>query len=113
MSEVLADRRIPAGDDYLSAEELAALTPEALIARTTALKPLVAEHAAEAEGLRRPVDAVWNAIRASGYFYTYVPRRFGGLEFDPDTYERDDPRARRVAARRAHVHLARRGRARD
>lgn len=86
MSEALADRRIPAGDDYLSADELAALTPEALIARTTALKPLVAAHAAEAERLRRPVDAVWSAIRASGYFYIYVPRRFGGLEYDPDTY---------------------------
>ncbi|MFC3713020.1 acyl-CoA dehydrogenase family protein [Sphingoaurantiacus capsulatus] len=86
MSEPLADRRIPAGDDYLSAAELAALTPDELVRRMATLKPLVAEHAEEAERLRRPVDAVWNAIRASGYFYTYVPKRFGGLEFDPDTY---------------------------
>lgn len=86
MSEALADRRIPTGGDYLSAAELAALTPEILIDRMAALKPLAADHANEAERLRRPVDAVWNAIRATGYFYVYVPRRFGGLEFDPDTY---------------------------
>ncbi|AMG72631.1 acyl-CoA dehydrogenase family protein [Sphingopyxis granuli] len=86
MTEPLADRRIPAGDDYLSREELDAITPEGLIERTRALKPLVAERAASAERQRRPDDEVWNALRRSGYFYLYVPRRFGGLEFDPDTY---------------------------
>lgn len=84
--EPLADRRIPAGDDFLSAEELAAITPEMLIARMQALKPLVAKHAAEAERLRRPVDEVWNAIRATGYFYQLVPKAMGGLEFDMDTF---------------------------
>ncbi len=86
MSEALADRRIPAGDDFLSREELDAITPEILIERTTALKPLVAERANSAERDRRPDDDVWNALRRSGYFYIYVPRRHGGLEFDPDTY---------------------------
>ncbi|WP_375195389.1 acyl-CoA dehydrogenase family protein [Sphingobium sp.] len=82
----LAECQIPPGDDFLSAEELAQLTPERLIERTRALKPLLANHAREAERLRRPVDAVWAAIRKSGYFYLMVPRRFGGLELTPDEY---------------------------
>ena len=86
MSEQLAERRIPAGDDFLTAEELGSITPQILIERMRALKPLVASRAASAERARKPDDDVWNAIRRSGYFYVYVPRRFGGLEFDPDTY---------------------------
>lgn len=85
-SETLADRRIPAGDDFLKPAEVAALTPAELTARITALKPMIAAASAEAERLRRPVDEVWNALRATGYFYMYVPRRFGGLEFDPQAY---------------------------
>ena len=86
MTEALADRRIPAGDDFLSPEEIDSLTPDELIARTTALKPLVAERARMAEQNRRPDDDVWNALRKSGYFYMYVPKKHGGLQFDPDTY---------------------------
>lgn len=86
MTQALADRRIPAGDDFLSRAELDAITPELLIERMQALAPLVESRAAAAELARKPDDEVWNAIRASGYFYIYVPRRFGGLEFDPDTY---------------------------
>ena len=81
-----ADRRIPAGGDWLSAEQLAALTPEELIRRTRALAPMVAAHAAEAECLRRPVDSVWQALRDSGVFYHFVPKVYGGLEFDLDTF---------------------------
>lgn len=84
--EKLADRRIPKGDDFLPPEEVAALTPQELLKRIKALQPLIASQSAEAESLRRPTDEVWNALRASGYFYIYVPRMFGGLEFDPDTY---------------------------
>lgn len=84
--EAFADRRIPKGGDWLSREELAALTPEELVRRTTALKPLVAAHAAECEELRRPVDAVWSAIRKTGVFYHFVPKRYGGLEFDIDSF---------------------------
>lgn len=86
MAEPLADRRIPRGDDFLPADELASLTPAGLIDRMRALKPLIASRAAAAEQARKPDDEVWAALRASGYFYIYVPRRFGGLEFDPDTY---------------------------
>lgn len=84
--EVFADRRIPQGGDWLPREELASLTPEELVRRTTALKPLIAAHAMECEKLRRPVDAVWNAIRKTGCFYQFVPKRYGGLEFDIDTF---------------------------
>lgn len=82
----LADRRVPKGDDWLSREELEALTPEELVRRTTALKPLVAANALECERLRRPVDAVWDAIRKTGCFYHFVPKRYGGLEFDIDSF---------------------------
>lgn len=77
---------IPAGNDFLSREELAALTPHELIERTTALKPLLQRHAAECERIRRPVVDVWNAIRATGCFYHFLPRKYGGLEFDVDTF---------------------------
>lgn len=77
---------IPAGDDFLSRRELAALTPEELIRRTTALKPLLQRHAAECERNRRPVTEVWNAIRATGCFYHFLPRKYGGLEFDVDSF---------------------------
>jgi len=82
----LADRRIPDGNDFLSATELKSLTPDELIRRTTALKPLIAAHARECEALRRPVDEVWNAIRKTGVFYHFVPRVYGGLEFDVDSF---------------------------
>lgn len=82
----LADRRIPAGNDFLSAEALKALNPAELTRRIQALAPMIAENAAEAERLRRPVDVVWSALRASGYFYQFVPKRFGGMETDFDSF---------------------------
>jgi alkylation response protein AidB-like acyl-CoA dehydrogenase len=81
-----ADRRIPDGGDWLSKEELAQLTPTALRDRMLALAPLAAQHAREAEELRRPVDAVWNAIRKSGFFYQFVPKKYGGLEATPEDF---------------------------
>lgn len=82
----LADNRIPAGGDWLSREALAVLTPAELVARCRALTPLLAAHAAEAESLRRPVDSVWQALRDSGMFYHFVPKAYGGLEFDLETF---------------------------
>ena len=81
-----ADRRIPKGDDFLSRAELESLTPQELVRRTTELKPMIAAHARECEILRRPVDKVWAAIRRTGVFYHFVPKVYGGLEFDVDTF---------------------------
>lgn len=84
--EPLADRRIPRGDDFLSPDAVAALTPELIVERMKALAPRIAAAAGEAERLRRPVDEIWAAIRAAGYFYIYVPKAFGGLEVTPDQF---------------------------
>lgn len=77
---------IPAGDDFLHRDALAALTPAELVRRTTELRPLLAAHAEECERTRRPVTAVWNAIRATGCFYHFLPRKYGGLEFGVDSF---------------------------
>ena len=82
----LADRRIPSGGDWLSPAELAALTPAVVAERMKALQPRIAAAAPEAERQRRPVDEIWSAIRASGYFYQYVPKVFGGLEVTTDQF---------------------------
>lgn len=82
----LADRRIPAGDDFLSPQALAELTPDLLVRRMKDLQPRIAVAAEEAERLRRPVDEIWNALRAAGYFYQFVPKAFGGLEVTTDQF---------------------------
>jgi 3-hydroxy-9,10-secoandrosta-1,3,5(10)-triene-9,17-dione monooxygenase len=82
----LADRRIPEGKDFLSREDVARLDPAELVRRVKALQPLIAGKAGEAEKLRRPVDEVWSALRASGIFYMLIPKRFGGLEADFDAF---------------------------
>jgi alkylation response protein AidB-like acyl-CoA dehydrogenase len=51
-----------------------------------ALVPLVAERAAAAEQQRRPDDDVIEALRASGVFRSFVPRRFGGYEIDLEPF---------------------------
>lgn len=80
------ERRIPAGDDFLSPAELKALTPEELTRRTEALAPHLRDNAAQAERQRRPVEAVWLALRRSGFFYQFVPRIFGGMATDTDAF---------------------------
>jgi alkylation response protein AidB-like acyl-CoA dehydrogenase len=82
----LADRRIPTGGDFLSAKALAELTPDLLVQRMKDLAPRIAAAAQEAERLRRPVDEIWNALRAAGYFYQFVPKAFGGLEVTTDQF---------------------------
>ena len=57
-----------------------------LVERANALAPLLARHAAEAERLRQPHDDVIRALRESGIFELMVPRCYGGLELDLDTF---------------------------
>ena len=56
--------------------------PDGLTDRVRALTPLIAEHAAQAEADRKPVDEVIEALERSGVFKSFVPRRFGGYEID-------------------------------
>jgi alkylation response protein AidB-like acyl-CoA dehydrogenase len=73
--------RPPDFTNRLSAAELATITPRRLVERVEAVVPFVTAHAAEAEAQRRPVDAVVDAIHATGVFHHFVPQRYGGLEF--------------------------------
>lgn len=77
-------RHMPRPDDFLSPDELKALTAAKIIAATQALKPRLAAAARQAEEQRRPVDALWDDLRRSGYFYMLVPKKYGGLEADID-----------------------------
>ncbi|MCP2256019.1 Acyl-CoA dehydrogenase [Prauserella aidingensis] len=71
---------IPAGEDFLSREELDSLTPAILRQRLEALKPLIAERARSVEENRRPDPEVWAALRKTGVFYMFIPKALGGLE---------------------------------
>lgn len=51
-----------------------------LVARATALVPLLREHAEESAKLRRAVPAVIDAIDEADLFNLFVPKRYGGHE---------------------------------
>ena len=57
-----------------------------LVKRARALMPLLAEHAAEAERLRKPVDSVIKALEEAEIYKLMVPKCYGGLELDMDTF---------------------------
>lgn len=76
----------PGETGWLTRDEVAALTPQIVRERIRALQPLIAEHAAESERLRYPHPKVWEAIRATGFFYHFVPRLYGGCEFGPEDF---------------------------
>ena len=61
---------------------------EALLARASALGPLIREHADAAERDRRLTPAVIDAMRAAGLFRMFTPRSLGGFEADPITVAR-------------------------
>jgi alkylation response protein AidB-like acyl-CoA dehydrogenase len=85
-SEAVVAIQRPAGDDFLAPEEVRKLTPEVLVQRALALKPLLAERARAAEKERRPDETVWAEMRRAGFFYQFVPRRFGGMEVTPEQF---------------------------
>jgi 3-hydroxy-9,10-secoandrosta-1,3,5(10)-triene-9,17-dione monooxygenase len=76
----------PVHQDWLSTEELAALTPDVLHERAREIGQLAATFALEAEQNRQPADAVIDAVRKSGLIYHFVPNRFGGLEYDLQSF---------------------------
>ncbi len=53
---------------------------EELVARATALVPLIREHAAETSEDRAVSPAVMEALEEAELFNLFVPRRFGGHE---------------------------------
>lgn len=59
---------------------------EGLLDRVRAVVPLVAERAADAEQRRKPDDDVIEALKATGVFRSFVPRRFGGYEIDLELF---------------------------
>ena len=66
--------------DWLSPDELKELTVEKIVARVTALQPLIAAKAQQAEIEREADHEVWSALRKTGIFYLMVPQSRGGLE---------------------------------
>jgi len=76
----------PGENGWLTPAEVAALTPEIVRGRVTALKPMIAEYAAESERLGYPHPWVWDALRATGFFYHFVPKKYGGCEFGPEDF---------------------------
>ena len=57
-----------------------------LAARARALIPMLAENAAQAEKQRKPVDAVITALEEAEIYKLMVPKCYGGLELDMDTF---------------------------
>jgi len=62
------------------------LPVEGLLDRVRAVVPLVAERAFDAEQRRKPDDDVIDALKATGVFRSFVPRRFGGYEIDLELF---------------------------
>lgn len=76
----------PGDTGWLSPEQVAALTPESVRESIRALQPLIAEYAGESEQLGYPHPRVWEAVRATGFFYHFVPKIYGGCEFGPEDF---------------------------
>ena len=57
-----------------------------LAARARALIPMLAENAVQAEKQRKPVDAVITALEEAEIYKLMVPKCYGGLELDMDTF---------------------------
>ena len=64
------------------------LTPETLIARAAALRPLLREQQEESDARGRYSDEVHEALRRGGFYRILQPRMFGGYEFDIPTFYR-------------------------
>lgn len=59
---------------------------EGLLERVRAVVPLVRQRASRAERQRKPDDAVIEALKATGMFRAFVPKRFGGYEIGLDLF---------------------------
>ncbi len=61
---------------------------ESLVARASALAPVIRQHAGTAERERRLARPVFEAMREAGLFRMFTPRTLGGIEADPLTAAR-------------------------
>jgi 3-hydroxy-9,10-secoandrosta-1,3,5(10)-triene-9,17-dione monooxygenase len=64
------------------------LTPEMLVARARALRPVLREAQEENEARGTYSDALHQTFREAGFYRITQPRLFGGYEFDLPTYYR-------------------------
>jgi 3-hydroxy-9,10-secoandrosta-1,3,5(10)-triene-9,17-dione monooxygenase len=64
------------------------LTPRELIARAVALRPRLVEQQAQTEERTYYSQEMHEEFVRAGFYRLYVPRRYGGYEFDVPTYMR-------------------------
>jgi 3-hydroxy-9,10-secoandrosta-1,3,5(10)-triene-9,17-dione monooxygenase len=62
------------------------MTGEQYLQRVRELIPAIRERAAETERLRRLPDQTWHELREAGALRALQPRRWGGLELDPQVF---------------------------
>jgi 3-hydroxy-9,10-secoandrosta-1,3,5(10)-triene-9,17-dione monooxygenase len=64
------------------------MTTQELVEKAIELRPLLIERQAETEELTYPARDLHEKFLAAGFYGMYVPRRYGGLEVDMETYMR-------------------------
>src|SRR3954467_7806105 len=64
------------------------LTPQEMIDRAIALRPRLVEQQAETEERTYYSQEMHEEFLRAGFYRIYVPRRYGGYEFDMSTYMR-------------------------
>jgi 3-hydroxy-9,10-secoandrosta-1,3,5(10)-triene-9,17-dione monooxygenase len=64
------------------------LTPREMIARAVALRPKLVEQQAECEERTTYSPEMHEEFLAAGFYRLYIPRRYGGYEFDVPTFMR-------------------------
>src|SRR5436305_5408725 len=64
------------------------LTPDELIARAIAMRPELVENQADAEARSFYSEQMHQRFLDAGFYRTYIPRRYGGYEFDVKTMTR-------------------------
>jgi 3-hydroxy-9,10-secoandrosta-1,3,5(10)-triene-9,17-dione monooxygenase len=67
---------------------MSSMTPDALVARASAMVPRLRKRAAEAEAQRNIPAATVRDFLDAGFYRVIQPRKFGGLEFDIETMAR-------------------------
>src|SRR5947209_18907182 len=64
------------------------LTPQEMIDRAIALRPLLREQSADTEQRTYPSEEIHQACLDAGFYRCYIPRRYGGYEFGAPTFMR-------------------------